>query len=157
MDTTQDANQDFYLRLRSKLARWADTPGGRRHRLVDTVLLAPDFFHLLCKLSVDAGVPLAHKAKIGAALAYFVSPLDLMPEALVGPAGYADDVALAAWCINLLVNKVDPAIIHRHWAGDGNLLDKARHVIDSTDRKLGGGVAARAARWLETKTMASAK
>ena len=153
----QDANHDFYLRLRSKITRWAKTPGGKRHHLLNTLLLAPDFFHLLCKLSVVPEVPLKHKAQVAAALTYFAAPIDLMPEALMGPAGYADDLALAAWCLNQLLNKVDASVVHKHWAGNGKLIDQIRRVIDTTDSKLGGGVATRAARWLERKTALTAK
>jgi uncharacterized membrane protein YkvA (DUF1232 family) len=33
-------------------------------------------------------------------IAYIISPLDLLPEGIIGPAGYAEDIALAAYVIN---------------------------------------------------------
>ena len=42
-----------------------------------------------------------------AALVYVVSPLDLVPELLLGPLGLADDVALAALAVTGLVHGVD--------------------------------------------------
>jgi len=52
----------------------------------------------LFKLSVDARIPLAHKAQLAAAIAYFVSPFDLIPEGLIGPGGFLDDIALSRTC-----------------------------------------------------------
>ena len=58
------------------------------------------------------------KQKVGAAIAYFISPVDLIPEGLVGPAGYIDDVALAAYVLNSILNSVGPEVLEDHWAGD---------------------------------------
>ena len=75
---------DFYTHLRDKLTDW--TKGGTtKHQFAEYILAAPDLFHLLCKLSLDKDVPTEQKAKLAVALAYFVSPLDVIPEALVGP------------------------------------------------------------------------
>lgn len=37
---------------------------------------------------------------------YFFSPLDLLPEALLGPLGFADDAALLAFVIKRIIDKV---------------------------------------------------
>jgi len=37
---------------------------------------------------------------------YFFSPLDLLPEALLGPLGFADDAALLAFVIKRVIDKV---------------------------------------------------
>lgn len=42
-----------------------------------------------------------------AALVYVVSPVDVVPELLLGPLGLADDVAVAALAITGLVRSVD--------------------------------------------------
>ncbi len=76
--------EDFYQKLRSRVKEWA-VREGKDNKALKYVLLAPDFFHLLCKLMFDPRVPGSEKAKVGGAIAYFVSPIDLVPEGLIGP------------------------------------------------------------------------
>ena len=48
------------------------------------LLLVPDVFILLVRLALDKDVPGSARAMIGGALAYFVLPFDLLPEAILG-------------------------------------------------------------------------
>ena len=121
---------DFYQKLRMDIREWLQTKTGKSSKWSEYVLLAPDLFHLLAKLALDKEVPSGEKAKIAGALAYFVSPIDLLPEALLGPIGYLDDVALAAYVINSVMQKVDPEIITRHWAGEQDVLALVRQIED---------------------------
>jgi uncharacterized membrane protein YkvA (DUF1232 family) len=91
--------------------------GGKKSRWAGYILMAPDFLHLLCRLTVDKEVPLKHRAKLAGAIAYFVSPFDLIPEGISGPVGYVDDVALAAYILNSIVNETDPKVVKlvRRW------------------------------------------
>ncbi len=73
--------KDFYQKLRIRLKEWA-AGAGKDSTALKYVLLAPDFFHLLCKVLLDRRVPAREKAKVGGAIAYFMSPLDVVPEAL---------------------------------------------------------------------------
>lgn len=137
MNQTQ---QDFYQNLRGHVRQWADSEKGRKHRFADLLLLAPDLFHLLCKLSLDPEVPLRHKTKLVMVIAYLVSPIDLIPEAFLGPVGYVDDIALAAWGLNKLVNETSSELVRRHWAGEEDVLDVLGRVIAAADRMVGGGL-----------------
>ena len=130
---------DFYQKLRERVNIWA-VREGKDSTVLKYVLIAPDFFHLLCKLLLDPRVPGREKAKIGAAVAYFISPLDVIPEGLVGPAGYVDDVALAAYVLHSLVNSVDPAILQEHWAGDGDVLKTVQTILKAADGLVGSGM-----------------
>ena len=53
MDKQQ--NLDFYQTLRRKIKDW-ETKEGANHKWAEYILLAPDFFHLLCKLAIDKEV-----------------------------------------------------------------------------------------------------
>src|SRR5689334_5272514 len=98
-----ESHEDFYQALRARIAQWLAGKGkGFRH--AQLLLLAPDLFHLLTRLMLDRRIPVSEKAGLGAALAYFLSPIDLLPEAFLGPAGYVDDVALAAYALHRLIN-----------------------------------------------------
>lgn len=53
------------------------------------------------------GVTAGHLGLIAAAAAYVVSPVDLLPEALVGVVGLADDAVVLAWLAKTLVQDTD--------------------------------------------------
>jgi uncharacterized membrane protein YkvA (DUF1232 family) len=130
---------DFYQQMRDSIRTWLKGKGAN-YQFAKYLLAAPDLFHLLCKLALDKEVPVGEKAKLAGAIAYFISPLDLIPEALVGPLGYIDDVAVAAWVLHGLVNKTNPEIIRRHWAGDGDVLDLVQQIIHLADEMVGSGL-----------------
>lgn len=132
-------HRDFYQRLRLRI-RWWERQKGRGFEHADLILLAPDLFHLLCKLMVDSDVPLKEKAKLAAVIAYFISPVDLVPEAILGPVGYIDDVALAAYALDGLINRTSPEIVRRHWAGSDDVLDVIRDVVRKAHEVLGAGL-----------------
>ena len=68
-----------------------------------------------------------------------MSPLDVVPEALIGPAGYVDDVALAAFVLNSVLESAGPEVLREHWAGDGDVLEQIRRVVKVADRLVGSG------------------
>lgn len=131
-------NDDFYKKLRRKVERWIKTKEGEDHHYSKYILMAPDIFHLLVKLSLDPRVAASEKAKLIAAIAYFISPIDLIPEALVGPIGYLDDIALAGLVLNGLLRKnVDESLIREHWAGEDDILDLIRQILELAEKMLG--------------------
>jgi len=129
-------NEDFYQRLRRRMHEWLESPEGRDHQWAEYLMFAPDLFHLLCRLSVDPDVGKADKGKLVAAIAYFISPIDLIPEAIVGPVGYLDDVALAAYVLHGMINHTDPEVLRRHWAGSDDVLVVIRKVLASADKMM---------------------
>ena len=138
-DLHLDNKLDFYQQMRDSIRTWLKGKGAN-YQFAKYLLAAPDLFHLLCKLALDKDVPVGEKAKLAGAIAYFISPFDLIPEALVGPLGYIDDVAVAAWVLHGIVNKTNPEIVRRHWAGDGDVLDLVQQVIQLADEMVGSGL-----------------
>lgn len=135
-----DQELDFYQNLRNKMKTWLQSEEGKKTEWADFLMLAPDLFHLLCKLAIDPEVPAAEKAKLAGAIVYFIFPVDLLPEALIGPLGYADDIAVAAWVLNNMLNRLDQEIIIRHWAGEGPILELLQNIIAQADRMIGSGL-----------------
>ena len=135
-----DRNNDYYQRLRGQIRDWLSSDKGKTHQWSEYLLVAPDLFHLLWKLSTDLDVSAQDKVKLAGALAYFISPIDLIPEAIVGPVGYLDDIALAAYVLHGIVNHTDPEVLRRHWAGDDDVLVAIRRVLAVADRMVGAGV-----------------
>jgi uncharacterized membrane protein YkvA (DUF1232 family) len=135
-------DDDFYQGLRRRVKEWS-TGKGRAHRWVEFILLAPDFLHLMVKLSLDPDVPKWAKVRLVFAIAYFVSPLDLLPEAILGPVGYLDDLALAAWVIDEVIRDAGPEVVRRHWAGEADVFEAVARVIAATNDALGAGLVKR--------------
>ena len=130
---------DFYQQLRNRFKKWIDSDEGKNYKFAEYLLAAPDLFHLMCKLSLDKSVSVKHKAMLGGAVAYFISPIDLIPEAIVGPLGYVDDIGLAAFVLRkIIAENPDPVI--EYWAGDGDILILVEKILDIADQMIGKGL-----------------
>jgi uncharacterized membrane protein YkvA (DUF1232 family) len=132
-----EKQKDFYVKLRTKINAFLqkhETPYS------EFLLLAPDLFHLLVKLSIDERVPSDKKLKFIAVIAYFISPLDFLPEMFLGPLGYFDDIALTAYVINQYINETDASIVRELWAGDQDILTAIKNIILSADKFVGSGL-----------------
>ncbi len=128
----------FYRSLREKVKRW-----GEERRLdpvkLEYLLAAPDLFVLLSRLATDPRVPGSVKAKVAAGLAYFLMPVDVIPD-LLGPIGMLDDVFVAAWLLQTVaeqLNALDPTILREHWEGEEDVLEKIRELAARGEQILG--------------------
>ena len=70
----------FYKKIRKDVKHWVNDNLDKENKWVDYILAAPDLFHLLCKLTADSEIPSNKKIKLVAGIAYFISPIDLLPE-----------------------------------------------------------------------------
>tara|TARA_B100000131_G_C17855745_1_gene507842 strand:- start:84 stop:548 length:465 start_codon:yes stop_codon:yes gene_type:complete len=132
-------NDDFYRILRQKIEKWLSSEEGENYRWARYISIAPDLLHLLCKLVIHKDVSNQDKAKLGAALVYFISPIDLIPEGAVGPIGYIDDIAFAAHVLNHVI-KNNSEIVVQQWAGDENILKLVKDILEVADEMLGSGL-----------------
>jgi uncharacterized membrane protein YkvA (DUF1232 family) len=129
---------DFYRELRQKTSAWAKEKG-KSYQYIEYLLLAPDFFYLLVRLMLDRRVPARAKFKIGLVVAYYISPLDIIPEAMLGPVGFSDDLVLAVWTINSLLKSVDRQVLLDNWPSQTDLLATAEKIVTVADQWIGKG------------------
>ncbi len=129
--------QDFYLKLRNKVNTYLET---HNIKYADILLLAPDLFHLLVKLSIDKRVSNTTKLKFLAVIAYFITPLDFLPELFLGALGYLDDIALSAYILNKYINEIDPSIVREHWAGNQDILTVIKNILLTANNMIGSGL-----------------
>lgn len=113
---------------------------GPGFKYADILLVAPDLLHVLIRLAADKRVPPFQKAKLAATIAYFIVPIGVVPEALVGPIGYIDDVALAAYVLSSMLNSKEAHLVREHWAGEGNVLDVVQGILDVAQSAIQGGL-----------------
>jgi uncharacterized membrane protein YkvA (DUF1232 family) len=138
-DDLSARENDFYQKLRERM-RLALERFGPGFKYADMLLVAPDLLHVLIRLAADRRVPPLQKAKLAATIAYFVTPVGLVPEALVGPIGYIDDIALAAYVLNGMLNSDEAPLVHEHWAGDKDILSVVQGVLEVADSAIGSGL-----------------
>ena len=120
----------FYDKVREKIARYSG-----RH--ANIIMLAPDLFMLLCRLLKDSRVPLSLKGMVAAAVAYFISPLDLMPEAILGPLGFLDDIVVTVMVLNKIINEVSEEVVVENWSGELNILATVQNVLSISSNLIG--------------------
>jgi uncharacterized membrane protein YkvA (DUF1232 family) len=126
----------FYDRLRERVLQWVEKRGGRiPEAAVEAVLLVPDVFILLVRLALDREVPKPTRALIAGALAYFVLPTDLFPEALFGAGGFLEDLVLASAVLAQAFGGELEPYAQKHWSGSHELkkvvgdLTQTAHVL----------------------------
>ncbi|NLT40526.1 MAG: DUF1232 domain-containing protein [Clostridiales bacterium] len=139
-------NYDFYQSLRKKVDDYLNTEEGRKYKFAEFLLIAPDLFHLLIKLTMDKEVPVSDKACLAAAVAYYISPFDLIPDFLF-PLGLIDDVAVAAFVLNRIINNTSPEVVGKYWAGNESILETIKKVLQKADELIGSGL------WKKIKKM----
>ena len=128
----------FYDKLRTRILAAVERRGGRLAQpTVRALLLVPDVFMLLVRLSLDRDVPSGARAMIGGALAYFILPIDLFPEAVVGGVGYLDDLVLAtAVLAHAFGGELEP-YARRHWSGPEDVRKVIADVAGAAQGLLG--------------------
>jgi uncharacterized membrane protein YkvA (DUF1232 family) len=130
----------FYDRLRKRIHSYLERGGRGAEKFGDFLLLVPDVFILLWRLANDRRVNGKHKVLLVSGVAYFVFPFDLIPEAIVGPIGYLDDLLFGVYILNKMLKDTDPAILHEHWSGDQDLLESIRKVLNAADKLVADGI-----------------
>ena len=95
---------------------------GRRSQARELATLIPKLVVLFRGLLGNPRVSRSSKAWLWFALAWFVSPIDLIPEFLpvVGP---LDDAIVAALVLRHVLRGTDRAVLVDHWRGDPSTLD----------------------------------
>jgi uncharacterized membrane protein YkvA (DUF1232 family) len=135
---SKDRADRFYDRVRRSIASYLEKKGKAAGKAGDFLLLVPDIFILLWRLANDGRVAGKHKVLLVSGLAYFLFPFDLMPEALMGPMGYMDDLVFGVYILNRMVGDTDASILRQHWSGSGDLLETIQKVLNAADGLVGG-------------------
>lgn len=101
-----------------------------RELVRDLAFLLPNVVKLLTRLVRDPRVPRRSKLLVGGMLAYLASPVDFVPD-FIPIVGLADDMLLAVYAVNHLIDKAGEEVVLEHWDGPADLLEMVRSVLDS--------------------------
>ncbi len=116
----------FYDAVRETLLRWSRRWFGRPGEVVMSyLLLLPDLVRLMVNLLSDHRVFIIDKIFVAGVLFYVISPIDLFPEALIGPFGLIEDLFLMLMILyRLMGNPYNSDAIKEHWKGDPKMMLK---------------------------------
>ena len=127
----------FYDRIRTAMHNYVQKKGSALSKPAEFLLLVPDVFILLWRLTADNRVEGKNKVLLGSAIAYYIFPFDIMPEALLGPIGYLDDLVFGVYVLHKVMKDTDPAILREHWSGSSDVLDSIQRVLNAADSLVG--------------------
>lgn len=134
---SKERAERFYDRMRTSIRNYLEKKGTVAGSSGEYLLLAPDVFVLLWRLVNDGRVSSKHKVMLGSGLAYYLFPLDLIPEGFLGPIGYLDDLVFAVYLLNRMLIDTDPAILREHWSGREDVLATIKKVLGAADNLVG--------------------
>ncbi|KAF5053944.1 hypothetical protein DSECCO2_393240 [anaerobic digester metagenome] len=81
----------------------------------------PTLYKLLTDVLDEESINNDMRLEISAAIAYYVIPMDVIPEQIYGPYGYIDDIFISAYVIKKIANELSYELLEKHWIGSGIL------------------------------------
>jgi uncharacterized membrane protein YkvA (DUF1232 family) len=125
---------------------------GAKRTLLDTIRQLPSYLRLLGGLLVDRRVSLIDKALVAGAIAYIVSPLDLIPD-FIPFLGQVDDVFLLMASLERLVANAGANVVYDHWRGDPDEIEALdlKGVLGAATLFLPGGIRTKLVRLVRSR------
>ena len=111
------------------LATTSGSGDGQPTELKEYLLLLPRLLKLLYRLARDPRVPARSKATLFMLGAYIASPIELIPDFIPG-IGQLDDIAIAAFVLDQMLNRIPENIVREHWDGDEDILQVVKEILD---------------------------
>ncbi len=106
--------KDFYYSLVENL----DSYKGKYASFID---YGPDLFNLLCNLLEKVELDKELRRDISSAIAYYVVPMDVVPEQIYGPYGYIDDIYITVYVLRRIGNEIGYELLQNIWEKDNNI------------------------------------
>ncbi|MEY8001837.1 YkvA family protein [Clostridium sp. Mt-5] len=124
---------DKYHKLRKKIVHKVPP---KYEKIVEYGMLVPDIIVLFWRLLKDKRVNLKVKTMLTALIAYLASPIDLVPD-FIPFIGKIDDIAIAFFALNIIVDEIPEKIITDNWQGEENIILITKEVVNYTTKILG--------------------
>ena len=104
----------------------------------DYILIIPDIVALIYRLLKDKRVPIKTKVIISSVICYMAVPSDIIPDKIPF-IGKIDDIAMAFFALNKIIEDVPTKVILENWDGKNNIVTVlkivAQYVTDFTGAK----------------------
>lgn len=90
---------------------------GAKRTVMEVIRQLPNYLRLLLGLMTDRRVNGLDKLLVVGAIAYILSPLDLIPD-FIPFLGEVDDVFLLVTSLQRLITNAGRTVVAKHWSGD---------------------------------------
>jgi uncharacterized membrane protein YkvA (DUF1232 family) len=90
---------------------------GAKRTVMDTIRQLPNYVRLLFGLLRDSRVSTIDKVLVGAAIAYIIAPVDLIPD-FIPFLGEVDDVFLLVTALQRLIANAGKSVVLQYWVGN---------------------------------------
>lgn len=125
--------KDGYYKFRKKLE--GNVPE-KYDKLLEYAMLIPDITALLYRLFRDKRVSMKVKMKVAGVAAYLASPIDIIPD-FIPFIGRIDDVGVAFFGLNSIINDVPENIILENWQGEQDIIKLIREGVSYISKAVG--------------------
>lgn len=116
--------KDFYYTLKENL----ETYNGEYASFIDC---GPNLFKLLCDVLDEEAIDRDSRNEICSAIAYYVVPMDVIPEQIYGPYGYIDDIYITVYVLRKVAEKYGYDLLQKVWDFPNNV----KEVMDDCYEK----------------------
>ena len=133
LENADTVHQELCIRMKQMATEYQDSS-------FEVLMLLPDLIVYLCHLLADKEVSKEYKNILAVTLVYVVSPIDLIPEAIIQhPIAYSDDLALVLLVVKMGIDGkyVTKAQVKKHWPGDMDLLENIQDWYAAAEDILG--------------------
>ena len=122
--------EDYLAELEEKVSRYEGD-------YQPQIAAAPHLLGLLNNLLSYEGLSPEHGDLIRSAIAYFVSPFDVISEAIYGYMGFMDDLYVASYTLRKVLDDLPIAVVEEYWGGDGDLRSFVDEVFETSAGLMG--------------------
>ncbi|MBR9649254.1 YkvA family protein [Clostridium tyrobutyricum] len=128
-------NSNKYVKLRENIIEKLPS---KFSKLAEYIMFMPDILILFWRLFKDKRVSSQIKIVLVNAILYIISPVDLIPG-FIPIIGQMDDVAVAFFALNYIIDKVPREIILENWQGKNDVIIMTQEVIKYITEIVGMG------------------
>ncbi|MBC2397138.1 YkvA family protein [Clostridium tetanomorphum] len=110
--------QDCYTKFRKDIEN--NIPS-KYEKILEYAMIIPDIVALLWRIFKDKRVDTFTKAKAIGVVGYLAMPFDILPD-FIPFIGKIDDIAVAFYGLNSIINDIPEEIILENWQGEKNII-----------------------------------
>ncbi|KYH34734.1 hypothetical protein CLTEP_13310 [Clostridium tepidiprofundi DSM 19306] len=118
IDENINKKEDIYSCLKNKIE---ESIPEKHKKIAEYALILPDLIALLIRLFKDKRVNIKTKVIVGGILTYLISPIDILPDN-IPIIGSIDDIAIAFFALDMIINQVPEQIILENWQGEDDII-----------------------------------
>jgi uncharacterized membrane protein YkvA (DUF1232 family) len=85
---------------------------------------------------------------VGGIIAYIISPIDIIPD-FIPVIGYVDDLVLAVFGLNIVLNEIDKKVVLENWSGQEDLLELMQKITLTAEKFLDKNILKRIKKWIQ--------